>query len=87
MMLQKTLQTTATPPETVAELDKIFKNGALITDKDKAEEVQKNLDAIAKAYGYEGSTDEFLKIVYYGKSRPGDCADNAGKHVKEHDRR
>lgn len=58
----KTLQTTATPPETVAELDKIFKNGALITDKDKAEEVQKNLDAIAKAYGYEGSTDEFLKL-------------------------
>lgn len=55
----KTLQTTATPPEKVAELDKIFKNGALITDKDKAEEVQKNLDAIAKAYGYEGSTDEF----------------------------
>lgn len=58
----KTLQTTATPPETVAALDKIFKNGALITDKDKAEEVQKNLDAIAKAYGYEGSTDEFLKL-------------------------
>ena len=58
----KTLQTTATPPEKVAELDKIFKNGALITDKDKAEEVQKNLDAIAKAYGYEGSTDEFLKL-------------------------
>lgn len=64
----KTLQTTATPPETVAELDKIFKNGALITDKDKAEEVQKNLDAIAKAYGYEGSTDEFLKLYTTGKT-------------------
>lgn len=64
----KTLQTTATPPETVAELDKIFKNGALITDKDKAEEVQKNLDAIAKAYGYEGSTDEFLKLYTTGKA-------------------
>lgn len=64
----KTLLTTATPPETVAELDKIFKNGALITDKDKAEEVQKNLDAIAKAYGYEGSTDEFLKLYTTGKA-------------------
>ena len=64
----KTLQTTATPPEKVAELDKIFKNGALITDKDKAEEVQKNLDAIAKAYGYEGSTDEFLKLYTTGKA-------------------
>ena len=64
----KTLQTTATPPETVADLDKIFKNGALITDKDKAEEVQKNLDAIAKAYGYEGSTDEFLKLYTTGKA-------------------
>ena len=64
----KTLQTTATPPETVAALDKIFKNGALITDKDKAEEVQKNLDAIAKAYGYEGSTDEFLKLYTTGKT-------------------
>ena len=64
----KTLQTTATPPETVAELDKIFKHGALITDKDKAEEVQKNLDAIAKAYGYEGSTDEFLKLYTTGKA-------------------
>lgn len=64
----KTLQTTATPPETVAELDKIFNNGALITDKDKAEEVQKNLDAIAKAYGYEGSTDEFLKLYTTGKA-------------------
>lgn len=64
----KTLQTTATPPETVAELNKIFNNGALITDKDKAEEVQKNLDAIAKAYGYEGSTDEFLKLYTTGKA-------------------
>lgn len=64
----KTLQTTATPPETVAALDKIFKNGALITDQDKAEEVQKNLDAIAKAYGYEGSTDEFLKLYTTGKT-------------------
>lgn len=64
----KTLQTTATPPETVAKLDKIFKNGALITDKDKAEEVQKNLDGIAKAYGYEGSTDEFLKLYTTGKA-------------------
>ena len=64
----KTLQTTATPPETVAGLDKIFKNGVLITDKDKAEEVQKNLDAIAKAYGYEGSTDEFLKLYTTGKA-------------------
>ena len=64
----KTLQTTATPPDTVAELGKIFNNGALITDKDKAEEVQKNLDAIAKAYGYEGSTDEFLKLYTTGKA-------------------
>ena len=60
------LMTTGTPAEEVADLSKIFSNGAIITDADKAEEVQANLDAIAKAYGYEGSTDEFLKLYTTG---------------------
>ena len=60
------LMTTGNPAEEVADLSKIFSNGAIITDADKAEEVQANLDAIAKAYGYEGSTDEFLKMFTTG---------------------
>ncbi len=60
------LMTTGSPAEEVADLSKIFSNGAIITDADKAEEVQTNLDAIAKAYGYEGSTDEFLKLYTTG---------------------
>ena len=56
------LMTTGTPAEEVADLSKIFNGGNMITDPAQAEEVQKNLDAIAKAYGYEGSTDEFLKL-------------------------
>lgn len=60
------LMTTGNLAEEVADLSKIFSNGAIITDADKAEEVQANLDAIAKAYGYEGSTDEFLKMFTTG---------------------
>lgn len=49
----------------VANLADIFKaDGNLITPADDAaaQKQQKALDAIAKAYGYEGSTDEFLNL-------------------------
>ena len=49
----------------VANLADIFnKDGSLITPQDDAaaQKQQKALDAIAKAYGYEGSTDEFLNL-------------------------
>ena len=49
----------------VANLANIFKaDGSLITPADDAaaQKQQKALDAIAKAYGYEGSTDEFLNL-------------------------
>ena len=56
----------------LANLDDIFKaggNGELNTLSDKGANlqtatVQEQLDAIAKAYGYEGSTDEFLSLLY-----------------------
>lgn len=49
----------------VANLADIFnKDGSLITPADDAaaQKQQEALDAIAKAYGYEGSTDEFLNL-------------------------
>ena len=49
----------------VADLADIFKaDGSLITPADDAaaQKQQKALDAISKAYGYEGSTDEFLNL-------------------------
>lgn len=49
----------------VANLADIFKaDGSPITPADDAaaQKQQKALDAIAKAYGYEGSTDEFLNL-------------------------
>ena len=49
----------------VANLADIFnRDGSLITPQDDAaaQKQQKALDAIAKAYGYEGSTDEFLNL-------------------------
>ena len=49
----------------VADLADIFKaDGSLIIPADDAaaQKQQKALDAIAKAYGYEGSTDEFLNL-------------------------
>lgn len=49
----------------VANLADIFTaDGSLITPADDAaaQKQQKALDAIAKAYGYEGSTDEFLNL-------------------------
>lgn len=49
----------------VAKLADIFnQDGSLITPQDDAaaQKQQKALDAIAKAYGYEGSTDEFLNL-------------------------
>ena len=49
----------------VANLADIFMaDGSLITPADDAaaQKQQKALDAIAKAYGYEGSTDEFLNL-------------------------
>lgn len=51
----------------VADLANIFDtNGDYKTDDPEA--VQNNLDAIAKAYGYEGSTDEFLNLFATAKA-------------------
>lgn len=51
----------------VADLANIFDiNGEY--KKDDPEAVQNNLDAIAKAYGYEGSTDEFLNLFATAKA-------------------
>ena len=51
----------------VADLANIFDtNGDY--KKDDPEAVQNNLDAIAKAYGYEGSTDEFLNLFATAKA-------------------
>ena len=51
----------------VADLANIFEtNGDY--KKDDPEAVQNNLDAIAKAYGYEGSTDEFLNLFATAKA-------------------
>lgn len=50
----------------VADLDKAFNADGTLKDTSKdeaaAKEQQETLDAIAAAYGYEGSTDEFLKL-------------------------
>ena len=46
----------------VVNLADLFTNGALNTPV--TETVQQGLDAIAKAYGYEGATDEFLNLCY-----------------------
>ena len=60
----KTLKTKDGTTE-VANLADIFNtDGSLITPADDAaaQKQQEALDAIAKAYGYEGSTDEFLNL-------------------------
>lgn len=57
----------------VANLADIFKaDGSLITPADDAaaQKQQKALDAIAKAYGYEGSTDEFLNLYITSAADP-----------------
>lgn len=57
----------------VADLADIFKaDGSLITPADDAaaQKQQKALDAIAKAYGYEGSTDEFLNLYITSAADP-----------------
>ena len=58
----------------VANLADIFNaDGTLITPKDDAvaaQKQQKALDAIAKAYGYEGSTDEFLNLYITSAADP-----------------
>ena len=57
----------------VANLADIFnQNGSLITPQDDAaaQKQQKALDAIAKAYGYEGSTDEFLNLYITSAADP-----------------
>lgn len=50
----------------VADLDKAFNADGTLKDTSNdeaaAKEQQETLDAIAAAYGYEGSTDEFLKL-------------------------
>lgn len=57
----------------VANLADIFNaDGTLITPKDDAaaQKQQKAQDAIAKAYGYEGSTDEFLNLYITSAADP-----------------
>ena len=57
----------------VANLADIFnRDGSLITPQDDAaaQKQQKALDAIAKAYGYEGSTDEFLNLYITSAADP-----------------
>ena len=57
----------------VANLADIFKtDGSLITPADDAaaQKQQEALDAIAKAYGYEGSTDEFLNLYITSAADP-----------------
>lgn len=57
----------------VADLADIFnQDGSLITPQDDAaaQKQQKALDAIAKAYGYEGSTDEFLNLYITSAADP-----------------
>lgn len=57
----------------VANLADIFnQGGSLITPQDDAaaQKQQKALDAIAKAYGYEGSTDEFLNLYITSAADP-----------------
>lgn len=57
----------------VANLADIFnQDGSLIAPQDDAaaQKQQKALDAIAKAYGYEGSTDEFLNLYITSAADP-----------------
>lgn len=57
----------------VANLADIFnQDGSLITPQHDAaaQKQQKALDAIAKAYGYEGSTDEFLNLYITSAADP-----------------
>lgn len=65
--------------ELVADVATLFDgNGALLPGDSEvqlggaATTVQAQLDAIAKAYGYEGSTEEFLNLLY---AAPNDVAD------------
>ena len=65
----------------VANLADIFnQDGSLITPQDDAaaQKQQKALDAIAKAYGYEGSTDEFLNLYITS-------TENKDKHLTTQD--
>lgn len=68
----KTLKTVDGTTE-VANLADIFNtDGSLITPADDAaaQKQQEALDAIAKAYGYEGSTDEFLNLYITSAADP-----------------
>lgn len=80
------LQSTTTPPTYYADLADIADaNGLKALDADTSIQVdptdstkgvlkvQDQLDAIAKAYGYEGSTEEFLKLVV---TNPDDTTQN-----------
>ncbi|MGN0166915.1 MAG: flagellar hook protein FlgE [Acetatifactor sp.] len=60
--------------DTVADLTEIFDADGKLNDLTAKVDtglnitVQEQLDAIAKAYGYEGSTDEFLNLLYQTES-------------------
>lgn len=75
------LQTISTPPTTLADLTGLFDNGVLkdldaecFTDNGVTVTVGEALDNIAKAHGFEGSTDEFLKLAM-------EDPNNAGQYV------
>lgn len=58
------LMTKATPQQEVVDLSNIFDaNGDIYTGQDAIDkDTQAQMDALAKAYGYEGSTDEFFGL-------------------------
>lgn len=74
------LKTAATPPTTLADLSTMFDaNGELndlkatcFTDNGVTVTVGEAIDNIAKAHGFEGSTDEFLKLAMEDPANPGE---------------
>ena len=68
----KVLKTKDGTTEVANRADIFNQDGSLITPQDDAaaQKQQKALDAIAKAYGYEGSTDEFLNLYITSAADP-----------------
>lgn len=68
----KVLKTKDGTTEVANLADAFNTDGSLITPADDAaaQKQQKALDAIAKAYGYEGSTDEFLNLYITSAADP-----------------
>ena len=71
------LQTKTTPATDIVDVADLFDNGTLkattdVIDATTGMTVQDGLDAIAKAYGYEGSTTEFLNLYVKGSDGTSD---------------